>query len=278
MVKYILALSLIASTARANVASDGETKQKQEQKSRDLVGGVPANFPTYWPTYWPTYSPTEEYEEPEHSYGEKASAGYAEEVKETRYYSSPPPPPPSGHYSSPPPPPPPVETGSPTSWGAATTSESALSWDGPTSSWGSTTTLESATSWDTAPMWDDDGWDTDTASESTTSWDVAPMWDDDAWESLPSSKAGKMGKRSKCSKRGKVSIFNIIRTHIACDDCQQQVFLTRVFLRCHLQFYRVDGGKPPKQPLKIGRLMTGRNLNGTRLLNGSNPSGVLTAH
>lgn len=182
MVKYILALSLIASTARANVASDAETKQKLEQQSHDLQAGVPASYPTYWPTYWPTYFPTEEFEEPVQSDGERASAGFAEEVKETRYYSSPPPPEPSDDHVHPP-------------------SDDYVE----PKSWGSATTLESTTSWDTAPMWDDDGWDSATSSGSTTSWDVAPMWDDDAWESLPSSKAGKMGKRSKCSKRGKVS-------------------------------------------------------------------------
>ena len=215
MVKYILALSLVAAAARAGVASDAETKQEEHQ-TRELVGA-----PTYWPTYWPTYFPTEAFEELEVSDGEKAAV-HVEEVKEVRYVPPPPAPQPEEEIEwnkPPPPPPPPVKP-----------------------EWNPPPPVE--TEWNAPPppveTWTDDGW-----SEST-SWakasKIAPMWDDDGWDGWSSGKAGKRGKGSwKCSKAGKVSYFNIIRIHTACNGLSTNRVLTTSLLVTYFVIFNSIG-------------------------------------
>lgn len=75
MVKYSLALSLVAVAAPGILAKE---KQHHEEH-RNLEGASP----TYWPTYWPTYSPTDG--------GDKTVGHHIDELKETRSYSQPPP-------------------------------------------------------------------------------------------------------------------------------------------------------------------------------------------
>ena len=64
MVKYSIALLLVAASAPAVLASEKKNlhdmedqKQQEEHQERELTGGLP----TYWPTYLPTYFPTEEH-------------------------------------------------------------------------------------------------------------------------------------------------------------------------------------------------------------------------
>jgi hypothetical protein len=93
MVKYSLALSLVAVAAPGILA-----KEKQHHEEHRNLGGA---SPTYWPTYWPTYSPTDG--------GDKTVGHHIDELKETRSsYSSPPPkvdswgPPPKPEWGAPP--------------------------------------------------------------------------------------------------------------------------------------------------------------------------------
>ncbi len=122
MVKYILALSLVAATATAVAASDAE-KKEEEQLSRELQRGT---VPTYWPTYWPTYFPTEF---PTSGQDGEETNDYIEVVKETSYSL-----------------PPPIEH----EWVAP----QAPTWtDG-----GWSESSPQSSSWDSAPVWGDDGW------------------------------------------------------------------------------------------------------------------------
>lgn len=92
MVKYSLALSLVAVAAPGILA-----KEKQHHEEHRNLGGA---SPTYWPTYWPTYSPTDG--------GDKTVGHHIDELKETRSYSQPPPkvdswgPPPKPKWGAPP--------------------------------------------------------------------------------------------------------------------------------------------------------------------------------
>ena len=193
MVKYILALSLVAATVRAVVAGgDAETTQKGEQQSRrGLEAGAPTNLPTYWPTYFPTYFPTEEFEQTEDADGEKAAGG-GEVVKETR-----------NGYIPPPPDGPPPGYGPPSGYNGNSdgSSERPLRPNGPPPGYYDNPKLPPP-----PPPID--------SKPETDSWDVAPMWDDDGWEGVSAGKASKWSKAGKgsswkCSKAGKVSCFNI---------------------------------------------------------------------
>jgi hypothetical protein len=190
MVKYILALSLVAATPTAIAASDAEKKQ-EEQQSRELQRGT---VPTYWPTYWPTYFPTEF---PTSGQDGEETNDYIEVVEETRSYSLPPP----------------IEH----EWVAP-----------PTPAWtdgGWSESSPQSSSLDSAPVWDDDGWSGRESSPQPSSWDSAPVWDDDGWSGSSGGKAGKTSSKGrKCStKGGKVSL---IQMHTTCEMNSERCVLT----------------------------------------------------
>jgi hypothetical protein len=216
MVKYILALSLVAATATAVLAVDAETKQKEQQSRRELEGGaLPTDMPTYWPTYFPTYAPTDSDD------GEKSAAEVVV-VKETRNIDVPKPeggysgggvgmdgPPvvlatnendgPSNGYGQPPPPPP--KNGYGPNGGNGTLKPPPKP-DGPPPPPPPPPPPKPETdSREVTPMWDDDGWEGVSAGKAGKSGNALNAW--------PEGKASKRGRGSswRCSKAGKVSCF-----------------------------------------------------------------------
>ena len=83
MVKYILALSLVAATAQAVAVSekknlnDAEEKQQEHRAARYTHSSSSPPPTSYWPTYFPTYAPSDNGD------GDKA-VKFAQQVSETQ--------------------------------------------------------------------------------------------------------------------------------------------------------------------------------------------------